>query len=306
MPRTLAVSCSSTCPPNSSGEIGSATCTCTDPYVPDPAGTSCVLEQYTLELKTDPADKVAPSGQATVTATVKDAQGHGKSGVAVSIKVDVEAGSGGHDHDAGRHVSPYKGTLSAVSRTTVADGTTSFTFTAPEVSGTHTFTAKCDSPACTNNPVTAKIDVKVDGLAPITPSGLYALYEPDGSVVGATKGRHPSNHYLTTTAANKLIVIAINYHHRNPQAPVLHINDASLMWGGVFDIDAEADWNTPHKEHRRGTVVDIRANSTIGAIPPANFDAFIQLAQDRGVDARVHNSGKTNQHFHVRLLDRSE
>lgn len=159
----------------------------------------------TLSLQTPLAD-VVPSGAATVIATVKDAQGNAKSGVTVSIKVDVEAGSGGHDHDAGRHVSPYTGTLSATTGTTEAGGTVSFTFGAPEVTGTHTFTVACVSPTCTNSPATAKIDVKVDGLVPIPPSGLYALYEADGSVIGAVTGRHPSNHCLTANAANRLLV----------------------------------------------------------------------------------------------------
>jgi hypothetical protein len=231
-------------------DCNSACTVCVTGYHFDAAGTSCVQDEYTLTLSG--GSEIEPSQTAQVIATVKDAQGNGKSGVTVSIKVDVEAGSGGHEHDAGRHVSPYTGTLSAASGTTVADGTVSFTFGAPEISGVHTFTAQCDSPICTNNPQTSRINVMVPGLLPIPPSGLYALYEADGSVIGAVKGRHPSNHYLTPAAANQLLVIAINYHHLNPQAPVLHINDASLMWGGMFDIDAEADWNTPHKEHRRG------------------------------------------------------
>lgn len=115
---------------------------------------------------------------------------------------------------------------------------------------------------------------------------------------------HESNHYLTATAANRLLVIAINYHHLYPQVPVLHVNDASLMWGGVFDLDA--DWDIPHEEHMRGTVVDIRANSRPGAIPAENFNSFRKLAKENGVDAKIHNPGETSQHFHVRLLNRRE
>jgi len=242
------------------------------------------------------------------TATVKN-QSDGQppsSPVTVNISLKVDPTSGGHVHgDSTRPRGGIDGAACAsdsTCRSFTTNGTVGFNFNAPEASGTHTITATCERCA---NTATKMVDVKVAGLLPIPPSGLYALYEVDGSVIGAVKGRHPNNHYLTPAAANRLLVIAINYHHLNPQAPVLHINDASLMWGGVFDIDVEADWNTPHKEHMRGTVVDIRANSRTGTIPSANFDAFIQLAKDRGMHAKIHSSG-SNQHFHVRLLNRSE
>lgn len=236
----------------------------------------------------------------------------------VSLKVE-DLKSGGHDH--GDSTRP-RGGIAEVENCasdsecwpspqstegkgmTDGNGQVVFNFNAPEASGKYTITAICDGCSSSSEPKT--VDVRVSGIKPIPPSGLYALYETDGSVIGAVKNRHESNHYLTPTAANKLLVIAINYHYLYPKDPVLHVNDASLMWGGVFDIDPEAEWNSPHKEHRRGSVVDIRANSKTGSIPPANFDAFIQSAKDRGVDARKHNSGKPDQHFHVRLLNRSE
>jgi len=84
----------------------------------------------------------------------------------------------------------------------------------------------------------------------------------------------------------------------------LYLNDASLIWGGVFDLDA--DWEDPHEEHKRGSVIDIRANSKTGAIPPINFDKFIKLAKYYGAHARIHSPGSSNQHFHVRLLNREE
>jgi hypothetical protein len=176
-----------------------------------------------------------------------------------------------------------------------------FNFNAPEASGTHTISATCDG--CTNT-ATKPVDVKVDGLKPIPPSGLYALYETDGSVIGAVKSRHESNHYLTPTAANKLLVIAINYHHLYPKDPVLHINDASLMWGGKFDI--YGTWKGKHAEHQRGTVVDIRANTRTGAIPSTNFVNFEKFARFAGADPYLENQGTDLQHYHLRLLNRRE
>lgn len=230
--------------------------------------------------------------------------------VQVHISLKVDPTSGGHDHgDSARPRGGIAGVQTCASDnecwsvTTDGNGQVVFNFNPTEISGTHTITATCQSDGCSNT-ATANVGVKVDGLKPIPPSGLYALYEVDGSVIGAVAGEHPSNHYLTSDAANKLLIIAINYHHLYPKDPVIYVNDASLMWGGLFDLDA--DWDTPHEEHRRGSVVDIRANSKAGAIPAENFDALIRLAKLSKVNAKIHNPSKTNQHFHVRLLNRSE
>ena len=162
----------------------------------------------------------------------------------------------------------------------------------------------------------------MEGLEPIPDSPLYTITEANGTVIGATSN-HKGNHYLTPEAATILLYMAASYHvedkfwqlqkvHKGrglytyTPAPLLHLNDASLVWGGLFDLDA--DWEEPHEEHRRGTVIDIRANSKIGAIPPQNFDEFKKLAKFYGADAgkMPHSFGLPNQHFHVRLLNRNE
>lgn len=298
------------CPANSTGipADNPTTCICNDPYVPDPTATSCVLEQYTLSLQITPG-QVEPSGSATVIATVNDAQGQPKSGAQVSIEVNVEEKSGGHDHhDATRPKGPLSGGGS-----TGADGTVSFTFGAPEVSGTHTFTANCVSPDCSNDPVTAKIKVMVEGLAPIPADPtLYTL-------IGAVTGKYSDNHYLTGNALNQLLVLAINYHFLYPNESVLHLNDASLIWGGKFDI--AGNWTGDHAGHRRGTVIDIRANTVSGAIPESLFTDFEELAAGTkkkladgmtSAEAQLHCSvgfdhanncaGDPNRHYHVILL----
>lgn len=299
-----------TCPANS--DPTPPNCTCKDSYVPDLTQTSCILGQYTLTLKTEPLENIEPSKQVATIVKVVDAQGNGKGGVTVSIKADVDAGSGGHDHDSGRHVSPYTGTLDATTGITRADGTVSFNFTAPEVSGTHTFTAKCISPTCTKE-ATSKIDVKVDGLIPIpSEPSLYAL------IGGESDKKHHDNHYLTDNAMSQLTVLAINYHFLYPNEPVLHLNDASLEWGGKFDI--KGNWVGDHKMHRRGVVIDIRANTAVGNIPERLFTDFEDMAAktkladgvtsakaklhcSSGRDPSVDNCvGDDNRHYHVILL----
>ena len=275
-----------------------------------------VIRKNDYSISLSGGNEVEPSSGSTINtlpfiATIKDRNGQPPTNpvsVKISLKVD-DLKSGGHAH--GTSDRPRGGIANVQTcpsddtcwswESPANNGVVVFNFNPTETSGKYIITATCDG--CRNTE-TAKVNVKVAGLKPIPPSGFYALYEADGSVIGAVKDRHESNHYLTTAAANKLLVIAINYHHFYPTDPVLYVNDASLMWGGVFDLDA--DWDMPHEEHRRGTVVDIRANSNAGTIPSANFDTFIRLAKLSKVNAKIHSPGETNQHFHVRLLNRSE
>ncbi len=293
-------------------------CTCDDPYVPDPTKTSCVLDQYSLSLQISPG-QVEPSKSAKIIAKVIDTlTGQPKEGVTVGIKVDVDVTSGGHVH--GESEAPRgKGTLIPATGTTLADGTVSFTFGAPEVSGKHSFTAQCDNPTCTNNPITAEIKVMVDGLSTIPgdPS-LYVL-------IGGEEGKkHHDNHYLTDDAKSQLVVLAINYHFLYPNQPVLHLNDASLEWGGLFDFTG--NWKPGHHEHKRGTVIDIRANEATGAVPFNNFDRFEKIALDAQINADIHctsdkidhqgrkapdcigldGSQDSNRHYHIRLMGVAE
>ncbi|MBI3481281.1 MAG: hypothetical protein HY016_13160 [Nitrosomonadales bacterium] len=300
----------STCPPHSTGAPATnpTSCTCDDPYVPDPTHSNCILDQYTLSLRIVPG-QVEPGKQATVIATViNTVTQKPAAGVAVSIKVDVDAGTGGHaHHDAARP----KGSLSG-GGSTGPDGTVSFTFMAPEVSGTHTFTAQCDSPTCTNNPVTAKIKVKVDGLELITASPYYALQDSAGKVIGAVKNKHSDNHYLTNAAIKKLKDFAERYNGTVLPGAKLYLNDASLVWGGLFDVGS-TPWKSPHTAHDRGRSIDIRAENSggqyEGAVPFAYFDDTIKAAADAHARAALHCQGSIvtavclgipyNRHFHV-------
>ncbi|MCR4303333.1 MAG: Ig-like domain-containing protein, partial [Gallionella sp.] len=281
------------CPAHSTA-TGTTTCTCDTGYVPDAAKTSCVLEQYTLSLTPESAT-IEPGNTYTFTATVTNQDGSPPTeDVPVTVKLEVDLISGGHEHGGSDRP---KGGVSP------ASGNNSFTITfgATEVSGTHTITATCDM--CSNSPQKATVDVKVEGLATIPASQFYTF-------VGATEN-HSDNHYLTPEAASVLWSMAASYQFESgfklngvAPPPLLHVNDASLVWGGVFDLDA--DWETPHDEHKRGTVIDIRANSNTGAIAAGNYKEFIRLAKFYKADAEIHSPEGTNQHFHVRLLGRSE
>ena len=312
-PDSTATSCvaENSCPANMSG----SPCACNAGYELGPSGAGCTLAQYTLSLTTDPPDEVAPSGTATVIATVEKSVGgqtSPKSDVLVNIKVDVEAGSGGHDHDDGRHVSPYTGTLDRATGTTSSEGKVGFTFGAPKVSGTHTITVACVNLACTNNPQTIKINVKVDGLLPIPGSPYYALQDSAGNLIGAIMNKHTDNHYLTRAAIKELKAFAQAYQEIVNRGERLYLNDASLVWGGLFDVGG-TPWTSPHKGHNRGMSIDIRAENSgpnnEGAVPSILFDDTLKVAAKNHIRAALHckDSSNTtyclgvpnNRHFHV-------
>jgi hypothetical protein len=257
---------------------------------------------YTLTLT--PSQATIETGKSyTFTATVTNQDGGVPSQpIPVSVKVDVDPTSGGHDHGEA-YAKRDKGAISPTGGANLLN----ITFTSTEVSGTHIITATCD--LCTNGPQTAKADVKVDGLEIIPSSPFYVF-------IGETD-KHTDNHYLTREAAAVLWRIAVSYQVeqqfklQDPATgkftvipPVLHLNDASLKWGGLFDIPGK--WMNPHAEHRRGTVVDVRANNLDTAIPSQNFKEFESLAADFGADAHFESPSIERRHVHLRLLGREE
>jgi hypothetical protein len=326
--------CPAACPANMSG----SPCACESGFVPDPSGAAgCVQEQYTLS---EPKDQtklpdVEPGSTAEITVRVTSVQtSQPKQGAVVRFHIDVGISSGGHDHGEENGRRP-RGTISSdncvaesggapdtYDCTTGPLGYAGFTFNAPDVSGSQTITATCISTACSGSR-TSNIDVKVEGLEPIPDSQFYTLTEPDGrggiKVIG-DNGNHLGNHYLTPEAASTLWRLAATYYFKYRQdssVPLLHLNDASLVWGGKFDI--KGNWVGDHKGHKRGTVIDIRANALPTAIPENRFtdfekltratkladgvtSAIAQLHCSTGFDPATNCVGDNNRHYHVILL----
>jgi len=258
-------------------------------------------ETYTLALTPETATiEPGKSFQFKATVTKQDGGAPSKP-VPVSVKVEVDPISGGHDHGETFATRP-KGSVAPASGNTVLP----FTFAATEVSGTHTITATCD--LCVNKTEKATVNVMVPGLTTLTPSTNYVL------VGGEAGKKHADNHWLTATAIKNLKVLVKKYNIAYPDGPLLRLNDASLIWGGKFDI--AGNWAGEHKEHRRGDVIDIRANQDITAIPEPNFKEIqIFASQSGGAFADLHcnppysrtcpvcilDTG-SNRHFHVYLL----
>lgn len=260
---------------------------------------------------------IMPSTALPLYAVVKDQNGVVQAGKQVTITAGVQAGTGGHLHFDNRPKGQFAcssvigaGSASATcTLTTDNNGQAPFIFIPTAVSGAHTITATCSD--CSNT-ATTPVNVMVDHLIPIPGSSRYALSDSKG-VIGAIPGKHTDNHYLTSTAITKLKGLADIYTTVNPGAK-LYLNDASLVWGGLFDVDVDTTpWVSPHSLHDTGVSLDIRAANSgpnnEGAVPATLFQRFIKDAKKKGFKIGLHCKNSTdanyclgqpnNRHFHV-------
>ncbi len=264
-------------------------------------------DQYTIKLvplsgfpeSSNVLTSVEPDKRTNLVAYVYDQNGQSVSGAKVQVEItEVVPNSGGHRHHEGRP----KGTLSGGQPAgpniiTGSTGTSGlgFSFTAPAAAGDHKFKATCTNRTCTpQGPDMVWVGIKE--LIPLPATNGYVL-------LPNRDDKHLENHYMAYGAHIKLMQLADLYRRRFPGDPLLHINDASLVRGGLFDIDH--NWSympRGHKSHRRGESVDIRANPAIypsSAISEGNFNEFKRIAEDLGGYAKIHSPGESNQHFHV-------
>lgn len=241
---------------------------------------------------------IEPEKSTALIARVYDQNNQPVPNISVRIEANAVENSGGHKHhDAQRPKGKLNGqNPPIITGTTDAGGGFSFSFTAPDVAGDYKLTASCSN--CTQQGPD-QVWVGIKDLAPLYGTNLYALIGSDAV--------HPGRYYLTNPALGQIVWLAQLYHEALPSDPVLHLNDASLERGGLFDVTA--NWSSQprgHKTHRFGAEIDIRANSAPGAIPTANFKGFERLVKQ--VEATTCPSDSpgyfntSNQHYHVCLM----
>lgn len=263
-------------------------------------------QQYVLKLTTvsNSAESsttirsIEPSQTTSLLARVYNQNNQIVPNVNVRLEVDIVPNSGGHrHHDTIRSKGSLQGPNPTPHVITGSTGTNGFTFQfkAPDVAGDHKLKATCTDRTCTQQgPDTVWVGIKK--LIPLPNASTYALLRNRDE-------NHLDNHYMTYDAHIKLLQLADLYRRRFPGDPLLHVNDASLERGGLFDIDS--NWSylpKGHKSHRRGTEVDIRANPDVypkEAIPVRNFEKFEETALEVGGNAKIHSPGGSNQHYHV-------
>ena len=220
----------------------------------------------------------------------------------MGFTVDVTPYSGSHEHHG---VARPKGKLSKSQGTTDANGEVKVTFTAPEVAGIHTVKATCTS--CSNGPVTKEIQVKVPDLLPISPNPpqnadgtfVYALTSVDKTHQG--NGRYHHNQYYLTQQSQINLQSMVAAFAAEGWGTVA-LNDASLYWGGRYDITS--NWGAPHAGHREGREIDIsfsRAGNPISATKQKVFyDKFCKNKKVSFPFSILHHD-VANPHFHVYL-----
>ena len=139
---------------------------------------------------------------------------------------------------------------------------------------------------------TENLYVVVPGLIQLSTGTNYILW-------GETEN-HPYNHFGTKKLINTIIEIANEYKSYFPNSKSLYINDISLPWGGLFDINS--DWKSPHVLHRCGNQVDIRKIM----IPEENRRKFIEIVcKKTGFLLSEGDEPIEAPHYHI-SIDRTE
>ena len=299
-------------------ELHAPPCYCPEPKRFDAAIQHCTAtprEPVSLTLQ-GPSDlwpsgtlQQIPRGEAigatstgTITALVTGPEGP-KQGVPVSFSLSFVEGSGGHD-DSGHRGGRPKGTLSATQVTTDAAGRASVGYEASEVAGQYLVTARCAQ--CVDR--TIKIWVLVPNLLPVSPDPpkdahgqfVYQVTSKDSWHQG--EGRYLKHQYwLTETSLRNLLSLIKAFNERD--WGIVALNDASLYWGGLYDIFS--NWSAPHAEHRVGRNIDIsfaRANNPISTEKADDFyDHFCKKLKVAIPFTLLHHYLPPTRHFHVYL-----
>ena len=283
-------------------------CSCPEGSEPDRLTGWCMPENAILSLSlfaltsTQPRPK-GTGGTSTVELIAKVTEGaNPKAGISVSFEPDVQPRSGGHDHDDVRRP---KGTLNIAQGTTDANGEVKVTFTAPELAGIHTVKAICST--CSSTEVVKEIQVKVPDLIAISPETprnadgtfVYALTSVDP--IHAGNGRyHRNQYYLTQQALINLTQLISEF--ANAGWGTVALNDASLYWGGAYDITG--NWGAPHSGHRDGREIDISFTRAQNPVASAKQkDVYKKFCETKGVNVSfsILHHFVLIPHFHVYL-----
>jgi hypothetical protein len=172
--------------------------------------------------------------------------------------------SGGHSHFS--HVVPrprgkYQvksgsdwSTVDSIQQATDLSGVLGFRFKATEIGSKELVKAIQVWSAGQLGPEThalKQVRTKVPDMLQFPGAGNYALT--------GSKDVHPNNHYIVDQAAIDALISAANLFRLAEwnTTGIMRLNDMSLKWGGLFDIDTQWTKSKGHKSHRNGRSVDI-------------------------------------------------
>lgn len=149
----------------------------------------------------------------------------------------------------------------------------------------------------------------IEELAPLPAS--YPTYVFEGN---DASNIHQDSHYVRQETFPKVLRLADIFFAS--RGKIIRINDASLVWGGVFDDDGTAttgNWRPPHSSHRVGEEFDVdntTAQEGTGTVPNGpdwtaeDRNALLKIAKTSAVRLQKINEGPTLEKSHYHLRDR--
>ena len=148
-------------------------------------------------------------------------------------------------------------------------------FTAPEGCGIIIHTASFSN----GSVIPDRIEVLIPGLVPIAASNNLRLKPPTEV--------HPSPYWVDPSMNPRLTTLADRYFAE--RGKFLTVTDASLVWGGRFDLNC--DWKRPHAEHQNGRQVDMRSRD----MTEDDIAVFRRICREVGLTPVLEGD-----HWHVR------
>lgn len=299
--------------PDHSQPTGTTICTCTDPYVPDPTKTRCVLELFTISLH-DLGGEVMPNQTRDAFAAVTKSDGTAGVGVQVDLFLDVVPELEGQLPFA------YKGTVTPDSGRTDWEGKLHFVFKAPGAGGTHTITATCSScakeatgkirvPGCSVPPLTEVKDIPPNGpdVLPLTlrleeTKGSDLALLPDAQAgVNCVKAKEPSAVISSGTRT-----VAYQAHLKEIWDKSKQLNKAINLKNTACQplrdkVEAEKGCNGGHcivhppatdSKHTMGKAFDVSRDTIYGLLqrlrpPPPPLNSPQTLSQQHQADIKL-------------------
>jgi hypothetical protein len=157
-------------------------------------------------------------------------------------------------------------------------------------------------------------EVSIDELVSLPAS--YPTYVFEGN---DASNIHQDSHYVRKETRPKVLRLADIFfaeQNKNNRTPKIYIriNDASLVWGGVFDDDGIAttgNWRPPHGSHRVGEDFDVdntlkqKGTGTVPDGPDWTVEdrtALVEFATSTAVRLEIIEEGSTT-HIHFRDRD---
>ncbi len=211
-----------------------------------------VQQSMNINIQAEPAE-VYPThtgqdannnNRTTITVSVTRGSNNPVSGHSVQLEARAVERSGGHDHDGNRPA----GTLSATEGQTGEDGKFVVMYTASEFGGIERIIARSTT---VNKNDSVDVTVRVPNLLLFGGAGSYQL-------TGAND-KHQNNHYFCSQAAIDSLISVANQFSKAKwnTSGAMRLNDMSLEWGGLFDLDTLWSNKKGHNAHRIGKSVDI-------------------------------------------------